>query len=108
MSIPIHEKSTVHYKGRQRSILGKISLAVGILALCFLVFLIVYGRKHSLPGSGGLGIVNGLLAITGMLCSAEARRDVPFVDGYATAGMGINLAVVIITFALILVGAAMQ
>ena len=49
MNSPFPEKTTVHYKGRQRSILGKVSLGVGLSALFFLVFLILYGRAHELP-----------------------------------------------------------
>jgi len=106
VNILVSDKSTVHYKGRQRSILGKVSLGVGLSALFFLVFLILYARSHELPGIGGLGIINGLLAIAGAVCSATARRETPFLDGYALSGLILNLGIVVVTFALVLIGAA--
>ena len=107
MNIPIPEKTTVHYKGRQRSILGMVSLGVGLSALFFLVFLILYGRSHELSGIGGLGFVNGLLAIAGTLCATTARRETPFLDGYALAGLILNLGIIVATFSLMLIGAAL-
>ncbi len=101
------EKNTVHYKGRHRSIMGKVSLAVGILCVFFLIFLILYGRLHKDAELGGLGVTNGLLAIAGMMCAATARRETPFQDGFALAGMVLNLAVVVVTLGLFLVGAAL-
>lgn len=101
------EKNTVHYKGRHRSIMGKMSLAVGVLCVFFLIFLILYGHLHKDAALGGLCVTNGLLAIAGMMCAATARRETPFQDGYALAGMVLNLAVVVVTLGLFLVGAAL-
>lgn len=101
------EKSTVHYKGRHRSIMGKVSLSVGIIATFFLVFLILHGRANPEESIGGLGLTNGLLAIAGTMCAATARRETPFQDGYALAGMVVNLAVIVVTLALFLIGAAL-
>ncbi|MBR4813134.1 MAG: hypothetical protein IKZ69_04440 [Lachnospiraceae bacterium] len=101
------EKSTVHYKGRHRSIMGKVSLSVGIIAAFFLVFLIFYGRANPEESIGGLGIINGLLAIAGTMCAATARRETPFQDGFALSGMVVNLIVIVVTLGLFLVGAAL-
>ena len=101
------EKSTVHYKGRHRSIMGKVSLSVGIIAAFFLVFLIFYGRANPEEPIGGLGIINGLLAIAGTMCAATARRETPFQDGFALSGMVVNLIVIVVTLGLFLVGAAL-
>ncbi|MBR7021148.1 MAG: hypothetical protein IKI15_08855 [Lachnospiraceae bacterium] len=101
------EKSTVHYKGRHRSIMGKVSLSVGIIAAFFLVFLIFYGRANPEKSIGGLGIINGLLAIAGTMCAATARRETPFQDGFALSGMVVNLIVIVVTLGLFLVGAAL-
>lgn len=101
------EKSTVHYKGRHRSIMGKVSLSVGIIAAFFLVFLILYGRANPEESIGGLGIINGLLAIAGTMCAATARRETPFQDGFALSGMVVNLIVIVVTLGLFLVGAAL-
>jgi hypothetical protein len=87
--------------------MGKVSLSVGLIAVFFLVFMILYGRAHKDFQMGGLGIMNGILAIAGTMCAATARRETPFQDGYALAGMVINLAVVVVTFGLFLVGAAL-
>lgn len=108
MNIPIPEKkTTVHYKGRQRSILGKVSFGVGLSALFFLVFLIFYGRNHELAGVGGLAFVNGLLAVAGGMTAVMARRETPFLDGYTFAGLLLNVGIAVVTFALLLVGTAL-
>ena len=85
-------------------------MAVNLLRIfCqfFLIFLILYGRLHKEAELGGLGVTNGLLAIAGMMCAATARRETPFQDGFAIAGMVLNLAVVVVTLGLFLVGAAL-
>ncbi len=110
--------------------MGKLSFVIGLLTLFFLVFLILYARKNELANPGELGfltytaqgetgggtfpgplgslcLMNGLLAIAGTICSATARKEVPFLDGYATAGIIINLFVLVITFGLFLVGATL-
>ena len=101
------EKKTVHYKGRHRSIMGKVSLGVGVFVVFFLVFLLFYGNMHEQAEIGGLAILNGFLAVTGTMCAATARRETPFFDGYALAGLVVNLAVVVVTLGLYLVGAAL-
>lgn len=101
------DKTKVNYRGRHRSVLGKFSLAVGLLTVFFLVFLILYGRSHDAKTLGVPGVLNGLLAIAGTICATAARRETPFLDGYALAGMIVNLTMAIVTFGLILVGAAL-
>ena len=60
---------------------------------------------------GGIGslyfFLNGILAIAGAASSATARRETPFFDGYAMIGLVINIAVIVITFGLFLIGAAL-
>ena len=107
MDKPVSEKSTVHYKGRHRSIMGKVSLTVGVLCLFFFLFCVFYGRSDKEAPVGSLLFINGLLAIAGAASSATARREPPFFDGYAMAGLIINIAVIVITFGLFLIGAAL-
>ncbi|MBQ2557759.1 MAG: hypothetical protein II553_01955 [Lachnospiraceae bacterium] len=56
---------------------------------------------------GSLLFLNGILAIAGAASSATARRETPFFDGYAMIGLVINIAVIVITFGLFLIGAAL-
>ncbi|MBP5490970.1 MAG: hypothetical protein J6Y10_10270 [Lachnospiraceae bacterium] len=107
MDKPGSEKSTVHYKGRHRSIMGKVSLVVGVLCVFFFLFCLFYGRVHKEAPVGSLLFLNGILAIAGAASSATARRETPFFDGYAMIGLVINIAVIVITFGLFLIGAAL-
>ncbi len=109
MDMPLSNKTTVHYKGRQRSVMGKISLVVGILVWIFFAFMVWRSRTDGelLKHLGGLGFLNGILAVAGTVCSATAKRETPFYDGAAMTGMILNLLNLVTLFGLFLIGMAL-
>ena len=74
---PLKEESTIRYRGRNHSAMGRLSLGIGIIGWVIFLFLIVESRKAA-PDSAKVGITalgDFVLAVFGLVFGGRGFRE---------------------------------